>query len=145
MAHGATGPIDDHVLDTIHHLASTHRFVGRAYLNDDPGGRRELYVELDPNHYPEAIETVTLQVRWYETDDYTFHYREDWETGEWQCRWDRHPNPHNAAREHFHEPPTAADDPITDPVDRVEPHYLFVRTIANVSERIEQAWENESS
>lgn len=145
MAHGATGPIDDQVLDTIQHLASTHRFVERVYLNDDPGGRRELYVEIDPDHYPEAIETVVLQVQWYKTDDYTFHYREDWETDEWQCRWDRHPHPHNAAREHFHEPPTAADDPITDRIGRVEPHYLFVRTMANVSERIEQLWENESS
>jgi len=145
MVHRVTGPIDDQVLDTIQHLASTHRFVKRVYPNDDPGGRRELYVEFDPDHYPEAIETVALQIRWYETDDYTFHYREDWETDEWQCRWDRHPHPHTADREHFHEPPTAADDPITDPVGRVEPHYLFARTMANVTERIEQVWENESS
>ena len=145
MAHGATGPIDDNVLDTIQQLASTHRFVHRVYLNDDPGGRRELYIELDPDHYPGAIETVTLQVKWYNTDDYTFHYREVWESDEWQCRWDRHPHPHNATREHFHEPPTAADDPITDPMERVEPHYVFARTMANISERVEQLWENESS
>ena len=138
MEHGATGPIDDQVLDTIQQLASTHRLVDRVYLNDDPGGRQELYIKLDPDHYPVAVETVTLQVRWYKTDDYTFHYREDWETDEWQCRWDRHPHPHNAAREHFHEPTTDADDPITDPIRRVEPHFLFVRMMENISERIGQ-------
>jgi hypothetical protein len=144
MGHDATGPIDDEVLETVKQLASSHPLVDRAYLADDAGDRRELYVELDSERYPQAVGAVSLQVRWYRTDDYSFHYREDWASEEWQCRWDRHPHSHNTAREHFHEPPTAADEPITDQVERVEPYHLFTRTMASIGERIEQVWERES-
>jgi hypothetical protein len=51
---------------------------------------------------------VSLHVRWYENDDFSFHYVEDREESDrWECRWDRHPSTHNA-REHFHPPPDAA-------------------------------------
>jgi hypothetical protein len=139
------GPIDDEALDTITQLARTHRFVNQVHIAVDEGGRRELHVDLDLDRYPATIETASMQIQWHTTDDYTFHYRDEHESGDaWQCRWDRHPHTHDAAREHFHEPPTAADDPVTDPVRTVEPYRLFTRTMANVNERIGQLWETES-
>lgn len=132
------GPIDDEALDTIMQLAKTHRSVEKVDVDADDGGRRELHVDLDLACYPPTVEVAFLQIQWHTTDDYTFHYR-DVRTGEaWQCRWDRHPHSHDAAREHFHEPPNALDEPITDLVTTVEPHTLFTRTMANVNERISQ-------
>jgi hypothetical protein len=146
MEHESTGPIDDEALDTIERLARTHQLVARVYVDVDGGGRRELRVDFDLNHYPEAVTKASLQIRWHTNDDYTFHYRDERATGEaWQCRWDRHPHTHNAAREHFHEPPAATDEPISDPVSTVEPYHLFARTMANVNERIQQIWDIQPS
>jgi len=145
MPHETTGPIDDEALDTIVQLASTHRLVDRTYIDTNAGGRRELRIDLDLNRYPASVAGASLRVTWHTNDDYRFHYREEWDVGErWQCRWDRHPHTHDADREHFHEPPGAAEEPISDPVTTVEPHRLFARTMANVSERIERVWTESS-
>jgi hypothetical protein len=60
MAHETTSPIDDEVLDTIERLASTHRLVGRTYIDTDEGGRRELCINLDPNRYPASVVGASL-------------------------------------------------------------------------------------
>lgn len=139
------GPIDDEALDTIKQLAGTHRLVDQVYVDVDDGGRRELRTDLDLEYYPATVEKAVIYIQWHTNDDYTFHYRDNRETGDaWQCRWDRHPHTHNATREHFHEPPTAAEEPITDSVRTIEPHHLFTRTMGNVNQRISQLWESES-
>ena len=145
MSHESMGPIDDEALDTITQLARTHRLVGQVYVDVDKGGRRELHIDLNRDRYPRTVETASIYIQWHTNDDYTFHYRDVHAAGDaWQCRWDRHPHTHDAAREHFHEPPTAAEEPISDSVRIVEPHHLFTRTMANVNERINQLWETES-
>ena len=141
MADETTGPIDDEALDTIIQLASTHRLVDRTYIDTNDGGRRELRIDLDLNGYPASVVGASLRVTWHTNDDYRFHYREEWDADErWQCRWDRHPHTHDAARKHFHEPPNAAEEPTSDSVTTIEPYHLFTRTMANVSERIERMW-----
>lgn len=50
-----------------------------------------------------------LDIRWFTTGDFSFHYTEHHENGEhWECRWDRHPNAHDT-RLHFHEPLSATE------------------------------------
>lgn len=103
----AAGPLDVDVLDRIgQRLAGSDRF---ASVDVQPTSARDSVVaEFDQGYYPAAVERAYLQVRWFETDDFSVHYVERYADGDtWECRWDRHPNDHNA-REHFHPPPDAS-------------------------------------
>jgi hypothetical protein len=100
------GPIDAEILDRIAtRLARSDRF-------DDIETRPEyapnaVIADYDLGYFPSGITRAYLRIRWFETDDFTIHYSEQYQTGtEWECRWDRHPNDHNT-REHFHPPPGA--------------------------------------
>lgn len=97
-------PIDRPVLELLR-----ERLVGTAQASEvtitDEEGHLELLAVLSDAYYPVAIERAVLSVRWYTNDDFKIQYREVGDA-DWQCRWDRHPNPHNT-REHFHPPPTA--------------------------------------
>jgi len=72
----------------------------------DPTDHLELRGGLADSYYPPSVFEATLIVRWYANDDFTIHYRESHEDNDWECRWDRHPNPHTS-RDHFHPPPDA--------------------------------------
>ncbi len=101
---GSPSPIDRPVLELLR-----DRLLGTAQVSDatitDEEGHLELRVVLSDAYYPVAVERAVLSLRWYTNDDFKIHYREVRDT-DWQCRWDRHPNPHNR-RDHFHPPPTA--------------------------------------
>lgn len=145
MTQNPIGPIDEDALKLIQELAWSHQLVAHAEIVKDEGGRQVLHIALDMDRYPPNVERVTIRVTWRATDDYSFHYREVWTTNNaWECRWDRHPHPHNAAREHFHEPPTAQEEPITDRVAHLEPRFLFIRTMATTRERIDQLWSEQA-
>ena len=101
------GPIDTELLDRIAaHLARSNRF-------DDTQTRPEyapnaVVADYDLGYFPGGVSRVYLRIRWFETDDFSIHYSEQYQTGnEWECRWDCHPNDHNT-REHFHQPPDAS-------------------------------------
>lgn len=105
-------PIDTEVLARIAaHLARSGRF--------DDVATRPTYapnaVSADYNlgYFPGGITRAYLQIRWFEADDFSIHYSEQYQSGNsWKCRWDRHTNNHNT-REHFHPPPdvpTPGDD-----------------------------------
>ena len=65
--------------------------------------------------------------------DFSVHYSENRHSdSSWDCRWDRHPNAHNA-RLQFHHPPTGID--ISD-LDTASFHPLD--TYSTVFEAIEQ-------
>jgi hypothetical protein len=69
------------------------------------------------------------------------HYVETHSDRAWQCRWDRHQNPHTQ-RTHFH-PPPAADSTAAVP-DQPPDHHpsaIVTRTLANIRDRIEDLWE----
>jgi len=102
--------------------------------------------ELDRDRYPDPIAEARVEIRGYTNGDYTFHYVETHTASDiWQCRWDRHQNPHTT-RTHFHPPPAARSaDAVPDrPADR-HLSALFTRTLANVRQRIDELWENVES
>lgn len=141
MRREATGPVDEPALETLREIATSHELVARVYVADDDGGRTRLFLHLDDDRYPPSVRRAVLRAAWFRNDDYTFHYREEWEDGSaWQCRWDSHPHGHDAARTHFHGPPDAAGDPVSDSVREISPHHLFARTMASLRERIEALW-----
>ena len=106
------GPVDTEILDRLAaYLAQSDRF-------DDVQTRpayapNAIVADYDLGYFPGGVERAYLRIRWFETDDFSIHYSEQYVTGDvWECRWDCHPNDHNA-REHFHPPPDAsapADD-----------------------------------
>ncbi|MFN3270108.1 MAG: response regulator transcription factor, partial [Candidatus Kapaibacteriota bacterium] len=66
-----------------------------------------VIADYDLGYFPSGVTRAYLRIRWFETDDFSIHYSEQYQTGNsWECRWDRHPNDHNT-REHFHPPPDA--------------------------------------
>jgi hypothetical protein len=104
-------PIDRPILEFLQtHLQATQQ-VKKATITD-ASGHLELQVSFTSRYYPATINEATLYVRWYTNDDFKMHYREVHPEYAWECRWDRHPNPHNT-RDHFHphpDAPTPGDD-----------------------------------
>ncbi|SFL34408.1 hypothetical protein SAMN04487950_3463 [Halogranum rubrum] len=98
-------PIDLPTLEFLQTRLRATAQVAQAIVTDE-SGHLELSVTLTPSYYPEAVEEASLTVRWYTNDDFKIHYREVHPESSWECRWDRHPNPHNT-RDHLHPPPTA--------------------------------------
>jgi hypothetical protein len=103
-----------------------------------------LVIRLDQDRYPQPITEVSVDIRWFENGEYTFHYREYHNSPSpfvWQCRWDRHPNPH-ASYAHVHRPPDAsADDVIDDPLEDLHPADMFSRVFAWIADRIDALWD----
>ena len=135
----SSGPIDESVLTRSARNALSHPLVTATTLEPTADVPTRLRVSVDAAQYPATVETVRLDVRWFEMGDFTFHYVERHAEGTtWRCRWDRHPNPHSI-RTHFHEPPgatTVRDFPIEDP-HPIETLHLVLDWIEG---RIERAW-----
>ena len=147
----ATGPVDEPTLRTIGARAVETRQVTAQTFEPDAITPRSLRLRLDAGQYAAAVTAATLDVRWFETGDYSFHYRESRvgdETGApgqdvadgWECRWDRHPKPW-APRAHFHPPPSATDvEP--SPVDATHPLGVLFAVLDHVADRIESSYED---
>lgn len=144
MSDDSSAPLDRQVLETLQRRAQAHPLVSNAAFERTSATIRSLIVTFDTDQYPESVASASLTVRWFENDDYSFHYRERRPGASptlWQCRWDRHPNPH-AARAHFHEPPHADDSAVVDDsVGEVHPSEMLSRTLANIRERIQTLWD----
>lgn len=118
--------------------AVTHSLVDWWAFQPDAVSPRRLELHFDEDQYPQPIVEARLDIRWFESGDYTIHYLETREDDDiWQCRWDRHHKP-GVARAHFHPPPDAASD--VDPSTLQATHHLGVLfgVIDWVTERIEQ-------
>ena len=102
---GSPAPIDRPILEFLQSRLHATRQISRATVTD-ASGHLELHAVFAPSYYPTAVDEAQLTVRWYTNDDFKLHYREQHSDHAWECRWDRHPNPHNT-RDHFHPPPTA--------------------------------------
>lgn len=140
---GSSGaPIDGAVLETFRERLRTHSLVARVETEHIGGTPSVVVCHFDAGRYPETVTAARVEMQWCVDDDYNFHYIEVHSDGSvWQCRWDRHPNPH-AADAHFHRPPDAdATDVVDDPIDDVHPTDLLTRTLMNVRDRIDQLWE----
>jgi len=134
---GSAAPIDRPTLEFLQRRLSTTNQVERATITD-ASGHLELAVAFAATYYPPTVDEATLSVRWYTNDDFKIHYREVYPERAWECRLDRHPNPHNT-RDHFHPPPTAPTpgEDATWPVD----HRDVVTTVLDeIEDRIAGLW-----
>jgi hypothetical protein len=115
------GPLDVPTLGVMARRAASHPLVTSWTFRPDGVSPRRLELRFDDDQFPTAVDTVRLDVRWYEGGDYTFHYVESRGDDRWQCRWDRHPKP-GAPAAHFHPPPDASST--VEPSDLDDSHHL---------------------
>ena len=133
------GPIDTEILDRIAaYLARSDRF-------DDIQTRPEyapnaVVADYELGYFPSGVTRAYLRIRWFETDDFSIHYSEQYQTGnKWACRWDRHPNDHNT-REHFHQPP-AASTPGEDADHPDDWRDVLTTVLTALDDRIKAFWD----
>lgn len=89
-------------------------------------------VDLEADYYPDEVRRVLVEFEVLVNGDFFVTYREvrERKSDDYQCRWDRHDNPHNS-HDHFHEPPDCGrasdrDDFPTYPFEMVELVLEFV-------------------
>ncbi|MFC6722352.1 MULTISPECIES: hypothetical protein [Halobacteriales] len=133
-----TGPVDTELLDQIAaYLSRTARF-------DDVQSRpayapTTVVADYNLGYFPGGVARASLRIRWFETDDFSIHYSEQYQTNDsWECRWDRHPNDHNT-REHVHPPPDART-PGEDTDYPNEWREVLATILTHLDERIEAFW-----
>jgi len=131
-------PIDRPVLNLLRDRLRTTDQVVAARITDE-SGHLELLVVFSETYYPDPGTRATLTVRWYTSGDFSIHYRETRPGDDWECRWDRHPNPHNH-REHFHPPPGAAT-PGEDGSWPDDYREVIRLVLHEIEARIEQLWD----
>lgn len=138
----STGPPDRQTLRLLERHLGSDRLVAETAFNPDPYEPRLLYALLDAGRYPDSIPAARLDIRWFTTSDFSIHYVEEHDDGgQWECRWDRHPNRHNT-RLHFHQPPAAAE--ITDlSLASLHPLEIYSRVLTAVEQRLETLWANQ--
>lgn len=130
-------PIDRPILEFLQTRLQATRQISRATVTD-ASGHLALQVDVAQSYYPNSVDDGQLTVRWYTNDDFKIHYRENHTDHAWECRWDRHPNPHNT-RDHFHPPPTAStpDEDASWPADHRDGVALVLE---DIEDRIAAIW-----
>lgn len=129
-------PIDRSVLGRLQSRLAGMRLVESAIL--DERGSRQLRVELAADYYPTEV-AARVEIRWYRNDDFNVHYQEHQQGETWECRWDRHPNPHNS-REHFHPPPAASHADAEDAEWPNDHRDICQLLLEYLEDRIETLW-----
>lgn len=129
-----TGHLDIPTLRTLARRAESHPLVDSWTFDPSSVSPRLLRLRLAPNAYPSAVTAARIDIRWFSTGDYSFHYLETRAADSYQCRWDCHPKP-TAPRAHFHPPPDAGD---AEP-SSLAPHHLdaLFTVLDWVSDRVE--------
>jgi hypothetical protein len=133
------GPIDTAILDRIAaHLARSDRF--ETIETRPTYAPNAVVADYDLGYFPSGIRRAYLRIRWFETDDFSIHYSEQYQSEDsWECRWDRHPNDHNT-REHVHQPPDAS----TPGIDYEYPddwQNVLTTVLSRLDDRIKAFWE----
>lgn len=138
---GSTGPPDRQTLRLIESHLADDPLVTKTAFEPDSYEPRRLSAALDPDRYPLAVESVRLDVRWFESGDFFLHYVERRaDESRWVCRWGRHPNEHNS-RLHFHRPPEGSD--VVDlSLESRHPLDVYATVLAAIETRIEERWES---
>ena len=104
-------PVDFDRLDVVRERLETDDRFARIDERPEFAPDRVVCV-YDSRFYPDSVRSARLEVAWYENGDFSLHYHEEHESGEFDHRWDRHPSDHNA-RDHVHpgpDAPTPGDD-----------------------------------
>ena len=136
---GSTGPPDRHTLRLLERRLADDPLVAETVLDPDPYEPRVLRASLDLDRYPEEYTAARVDVRWFATGDFSFHYVEDAiDSDRWECRWDRHPNAHDP-RLHFHRPPDG-EIVIDLELDSIHPLDVYATVLTAVERRIEDLW-----
>lgn len=136
---GATGPPDRETLRLIERRLADDQLIATTGFEPDSYEPQLLRAACDMDRYPPAIDTARLDIRWFTTGDFSIHYLETTvESEQWECRWDRHPNPHSS-RLHFHQPPTG--DESTDlTLASLHPLDVVSTVLAAVEHRLTEHW-----
>jgi len=135
----STGPPDRQTLRLLERHLTGESLVAETAFEPRTHEPRLLGVVLDAGQYPESTASVRVDVRWFTTGDFSFHYIETQRDGsQWECRWDRHPNAHNS-RLHFHQPPDAMTS--TDlSLSSLHPLSVSATVLAAIEGRVEELW-----
>lgn len=138
----ATGPPDRQTLQLLERHLSRRSFVEHTEFDPDSYEPRLLRAGLDIDQFPGETDTARLDIRWFTTGDFSIHYVEMHDNGErWECRWDRHPNEHNA-RLHFHQPPNGDD--VTDlSLSSTHPLDVHSTVLDALAQRLARQWDRE--
>lgn len=137
---GSTGPPDRQTLQLLERHLSTDPFVADTDSEPDVYEPRLLRVLLDTDLSPESVVDARLDIRWFETEDFSIHYVERTVEDQFECRWERHPNDHNA-RVHFHHPPNC--EKVTDlSLPSLHPLDLYSTVHDALEQRLETQWES---
>jgi hypothetical protein len=112
-----------------------HPLVVDWALRPDAVSPRRLELLLDAAQYPDTVETVRLNVRWFVGGEYTVHYLESRGEDRWQYRWDRHPKPATPVA-HFHSPPDV-DGVEPSPIETANHLGVLFAVLEWVTERVE--------
>lgn len=137
----STGPPDRQTLRLVETLLTDEPLIATTEYKPDSYEPRILQALCEQSRYPAAVETARLDIRWFASDDFSLHYLETMADDRWECRWDRHPNPHNA-RLHFHQPPEG-DDIVDLTWSSLHPIDVLSTVIAAIEQRIDQHWSPE--
>jgi hypothetical protein len=134
---GPSGPLDSSTLEVLAQRAATHPLVVAWQYRPDSLSPRVLELELDARQYPESVDSVRLDVRWFEGGEYSLHYVEMDSEETWQCRWDHHPKP-NAPTAHFHPPPDAGRTVEPSPLEGEHHLAIFFAVLDWIEERVRE-------
>ncbi|RLM83862.1 hypothetical protein D3D02_16340 [Halobellus sp. Atlit-38R] len=119
------------------HLASLSVIATVQYF---PAEKKDRVVaQLVESYYPEEIDTARLELRFRMNGDFNIQYIETWDSEQWACRWDRHPNTHNT-REHFHQPPRPRETTALDASYPSEPSDILRVVLETLKQRINAVW-----
>jgi len=126
------------------------RILGRHLADQDYVSRVETFPPdkadrtvaiFRDSYYPEEITEARLEFRIRLNDDLTLHYLESWPGDRWECRFDRHHNPHNS-REHFHPPPDASTTGCQNATYPSDPFEMIGLVLQFVQDRIGDLWDD---
>lgn len=138
MGEDRTGGVDRTVTDRIgRRLRQNPRFDRVAF--QPAVAPNSVVADYDQGYFPAAVSRAALQCRWYETDDFSIQYIEQYDESTWECRWDRHPNSHNT-RDHFHPPPDAAT-PGDDATYATDWRDVLATVLDTLDDRIQAFWD----
>lgn len=135
----STGPPDRQTLRLLERHLAADALVDDTSFDPNPHEPRLLRVHFNTASYPALTTAARLDVRWFTTGDFSFHYVETRsDDTRWECRWDRHPNTHNT-RVHFHKPPDS--DEVTDlSLPSQHPLDVYSTVLDAVEQRLTDEW-----
>jgi hypothetical protein len=135
----STGPPDRQTLRLLERHPADSPIVAGTAFEPNPHEPRRLRADLDTGQYPDSVDRVTLDIRWFTSGDFTVHYVEHGPDSRWECRWDRHPNDHSA-RLHFHRPPDGTETESLS-LPSVHPLEVYSVVLAAVEKRLDTHWD----